>query len=146
MSQERAPIIRSLLQAAFDSIARQEIEVALDGFEPDVEFNNVGLQGVGLAEHYSGHDGWHEWAADIFDTWDNPRWTVTRVLDGGDRFVAEIDLTARGKSSGALVTLNWAAVYYVTARGTISRQDSFGHDAWNQALEAAGLSEQPSQE
>jgi ketosteroid isomerase-like protein len=141
MSQERAPIIQGLLQAAFDSIARQQIEGVLDGYEPDVEFSLVGFQGIGLAERYSGHEGWLEWAADIFEIWADPVWTVKRVLDGGDRFVAEIDLEARGKASGAEVTMTWGAVYYLTPSGKIARQDSFRQDGWKLALEAAGLSE-----
>ena len=141
MSQERAPVLRALLQAAFDSVAQQQIEGVLAGYEPDVEFSLVGFDGIGLAGSYAGHEGWFEWAADIFETWADPSWKVKRVLDGGDRFVAEIDFAARGKASGAEVSHTWGAVYYLTPGGTIARQDSFGHDGWNQALEAAGLSE-----
>jgi hypothetical protein len=101
-----------------------------------------GAEGLGLAERYSGERGWTDFIGDIFETFGEPRFTTQRVVDGGDRLVAEMGLTASGKASGVPVEASVGTVYYLSSGGKIARQDVFWKPgSWNLALEAARLSE-----
>ena len=79
---------------------------------------------------------------DIFENFGEARFTVGRVLDGGDRIVAEVVLTASGKASGVPVGRSVSTIYFFSPHGRVLRQDIFWQgDGWKLALEAAGLSE-----
>jgi ketosteroid isomerase-like protein len=133
--------VKVAIQALFDALARMETDVVLAWYEPDIELFNSGAAAVGVDERYSGHDGVRAWVLELRDIFDEPRWTVERVADGGDRIVAAGNLTVRGKASGVEVDLQWATAYYLSARGKVGRQECYWHDAWEQALEAARLSD-----
>jgi hypothetical protein len=78
----------------------------------------------------------------MFESFGEPRFEVRRVLDGGNRLVAEVVLTASGKLSGAPVEGSTSNVYYLSPRGKVARQELFWLDnSWDAALQAAGLSE-----
>jgi hypothetical protein len=128
------------LRIAWRAIGRGDFEVPRLAYEPDVEVVLVGAEGLGLAGHYSGQLGWTEFIGDIFESFGEPRWTTHRLRDAGDRLVAEIRLTGRGKASGAPVAESVTTVYWFSSRGKVARQDVFWMaGAWDRALEAAGL-------
>jgi hypothetical protein len=134
--------IKLALRIAWKAISRGDFEPARLAYERDAEVFLFGAEGLGLAGRYTGERGWTEFIGDIFENFDEPRWTTQRVRDAGDRLVAEIGLTASGKVSGAPVGESIATVYYLSSGGKIARQDIFWKpDSWNLALEAAGLSE-----
>jgi ketosteroid isomerase-like protein len=140
-SSLRRRLILRALRHGFDAVSRNDPEVVLLGYEPDVEIFSFGAAGLGLAERYSGHQGWLDFVSDITENFADPRYTVNRVLDAGDRWVAEVEFLGQGQTSGATVGNNWGTVYLFSPRGKIQRQDVFWQDGWEQALEAAGLSE-----
>ena len=130
------------LRRGFEAAAREDLEVALLAYEPDVEGFLSGAAGVGFTESFSGHQGWLDSASDLFGNFVGTRITVKRVHDAGDRWVAELETVAQGKASGAPFATNWGTVYFLSPRGKIGRQEIFWvEDGWSQALEAAGLSE-----
>ena len=129
------------LRRGFDAVSRSDLVVPLLGYEPDVEILISGAAGLGLAESYSGHRGWRDFVSDFFEDFPQPHFTVNRVLDAGDRLVAEVKFQGQGKASGVGVGNTWGTVYYLSPRGKIRRQDIFFRDGWKLALEAAGLSE-----
>ena len=129
------------LRRAFDAVARNDPEVPLWGYEPDVEIRLFGAAGLGFKNRYEGHQGWLDFVGDFYETFVEPRDTVKRVLDAGDRLVAEVEFQGQGKASGVGVGNTWSTVYYLSPRGKIRRQDIFFEGGWTLALEAAGLSE-----
>jgi ketosteroid isomerase-like protein len=138
----RRQAVRRVLQNGFAALSRMDVEVAVLGYEPDCENVLFGAGGLGLADEYSGHQGWRELIRDVYDIFGEPLFTVKRVVDGGDRWVVEVDFVGRGKASGAQVVLRWGTVYRLSERGKIARQEYFWQsDGWARALEAAGLHE-----
>jgi ketosteroid isomerase-like protein len=140
-----APLRRRFLakgfRAAWDGINRGDFEPALLAYERDAEVRVFGAAGVGFAERYSGESGWLDLFGDMFESFGDPHFEVRRVLDGGDRVVAEVNLTTSGKASGAPVEGSTTNVYYLSPRGKIARQELFWlENSWERALEAAGLS------
>ena len=136
----RRRAIRLTLRIAWRAIGRGDFEPARLAYEPDAEVFLVGAEGLGLAGRYSGESGWTKFISDIFENFGEPRWTTRRLLDTGDRLVAEIELTASGKASGAPVEESVATVYHFSSGGKVARQDVFWMpDAWGRALQAAGL-------
>ena len=138
----RQQLVKGVLRRGFDAVSRTDAEVALLGYEPDCEILLFGAGGLGLAEQYSGHQGWRDLLDDLYENFAEPRFTVKRVLDAGDRWVAEVEFAAQGKASGVPVVRNSGTVYYFSPRGKVARQDYFWQqDGWKLALGAAGLSE-----
>ena len=134
-------MVMRALRHGFDAISRNDPDVPLLGYEPDVEMFISGAAGLGFAERYSGHQGWLDFVSDFNEAFAESRYIVNRVLDAGDRWVAEVGFLGQGKTSGAQVENNWGTVYFFSPRGKIQRQDVFWQDGWRLALEAAGLSE-----
>jgi ketosteroid isomerase-like protein len=129
------------LRHAFDAVSRNDFDVPLLGYEPDVEIRILGAAGLGFKNGYEGHQGWLDFTSDFYETFVEPRNTVKRVLDAGDRWVVEAEFQGQGKASGVGVGNTWGTVYYLSPRGKIRRQDVFFEGGWTLALEAAGLSE-----
>jgi hypothetical protein len=141
-SPVRSRMLRRVLRGGFDALGRMDVEVPLLGYEPDCENLLFGATGLGLAERYVGHQGWRDLIGDVYENFGEPDFTVKRVLDGGDRWVVDVDFAGQGKASGAPVLLNWGTVYFLSTRGKIARQEYFWQqNGWTLALEAAGLSE-----
>ncbi len=128
--------------AGWEGINRGDFEPARVLYGQNAEVFLIGVEGLGLAERYTGESGWEEFIRDLFESFGEPRFTVQRLRDGGDRIVAEITLAASGKGSGVPVVHSLSAVYFFSPRGKIIRQDVFLRlDSWKLALEAVGLSE-----
>ncbi len=108
-------------------------------YESDVEIFMRGAP-LGFAERYAGDHAWHDLFREFHEHFAEPRWTIRRVVDGGDRIAAEIGFLGRGKSSGVRVERSVGTAYYFSPRGKVVRQEIFW-DGWDLALEAVGLSE-----
>ena len=139
-SSLRRRLLTRGLRRAFDAIARADPEVPLLGYAPDAEIRTFGAAGLGFKDRYDGHRGWHDFVSDLNEAFVEQRHTVKRVLDAGERVVAEVEFQGQGKASGVGVENTWGTVLYLSPRGKVRRQDIFW-DGWSQALEAAGLSE-----
>ncbi len=137
----RRRILKWFMRRGFDAHERKDVEIAQLTYEPELDLRLSGTEGLGLAERYSGHQGWHDLFGDIYENFVEPRYTVKRVLDGGDRLVFEFEFAAMGKISAAPVTLSVGTVMFFSPGGKVQRQVLFWQDGWRQALEAAGLSE-----
>jgi ketosteroid isomerase-like protein len=72
------------------------------------------------------------------DTWDEHRFDLEEVVEGGDSVIVLVHITARGKASGVEVDVRFYAQFKL-------RDDKivyiFDHEDRAEALEAAGLSE-----
>jgi hypothetical protein len=123
------------------AVNRGDMEALGAPMEPDLEISLHGAAGLGLSDHYSGHQGMRNFIAELYEnSATTPRWTLKRMRDTGSCVVSEFDYTMRGEGSGAEVVLSYAAVFYFSPRGRIARWDVFWQDGWEKALEAAGLS------
>ena len=136
----RRRLVKNALQRSFDAISRNDLEVPVLFYEPDAAIFMSGASALGLAEVYTGDQGWHDVFSDIHEHFVEPRWTVRRVVDAGDRLAAEVGFVGQGKTSGAQVEISNGTAYYFSQRGKVARQDIFW-DGWDLALEAMELRE-----
>jgi ketosteroid isomerase-like protein len=131
-------LVRSFLARGVKALAREDYELVLLTYHPDVEITNVGSDALalGFAEHYHGHHGYRElmrlWRAG----WLSPRYRPEAVTDLGRRLVVRVRLTGRGASSGAEVTQTCGCVLDF-ARGTVVRMHIYWD--WSECVAALGL-------
>jgi ketosteroid isomerase-like protein len=77
----------------------------------------------------------NEW----LDTWDEHRFELEEVVDEGDSVVVRVHITARGKTSGAVVDMSFYAHFKLRDDKVVYIYD---HEDRTAALDAAGVSEQ----
>jgi len=70
------------------------------------------------------------------DTWDEHRFDLEEVVEGGDNVVVLVHITARGKASGVEVDVRFYAQFKVPDGKVVY---IFDHEDRALALEAAGL-------
>jgi ketosteroid isomerase-like protein len=131
MSQENVEIVRHIV----DGWARGDFSET-DGFHPDVEFELVDWPERARAQ---GMDAMRRtWYATL-SAWDDYRSPAVDFIESGPHVVVTVHLHARGKTSGAVVDADTAAVFTMDA-GKVVRLALY----WDRtkALEAVGLSEQ----
>ena len=113
-----------------------DFEASLDSVAPDFEFVTSGVY-PGLDDVYRGHGGMRKFWRDFRGPWNTIRITIEETRDCGDRVIAlyRFEATAR---DGMKVNRQGANVW-TFKDGLMTRTEAFGD--WNEALEAAGLSE-----
>jgi ketosteroid isomerase-like protein len=139
-----SPIRRRALKGAVErvwaALSRGDDEIVLLAFDREIEFNIIGAEAelVGLAEHYTGHEGW----LDFIERW-RAEWagsqlmhTPETVIDLGDHIVMRMTVSARGGTSGANVAQTMGIVSWL-ADGAVVRQDNYWQ--WSECVEALGL-------
>lgn len=134
----RKRLVKSFLARGAKALAREDYELVLLTYDPDVQISNVGddALALGFAERYRGHEGYRElmrlWRAG----WLNPRYTPDAVTDLGKRFVVRVKLTGQGASSRAEVAQTCGCVLDFAA-GAVVRMDIYWD--WSACVEALGL-------
>jgi hypothetical protein len=128
---------------AFAAVNRSDAEIVLLGYEPDVRLRTHGWEATGIKAEYRGHPGALELFAALDEEFSEWGWNIRGLVDGGDRVAVRADFTARGRSSGADVTLiDAGTAFHLSHRGKVAHQHwCVGRDGWQQALDAVGLSE-----
>jgi len=124
-------------------MARNDVDVVLLMYEPDIHFQVFGMEGVGLDEHYHGHQDLRRFWAAIDDSFGDWAWTVREVVDGGDRVAIRADLRALGRESGLETNVvNGGTAARLGPNGLVTWQGWFvDRGGWDRALEAVGLAE-----
>ena len=137
MSQENVEILLSASKAARSGTTVEDRETFLTILDTDVEWvageGTPGGQGTfrGVDQARSYYAGW----ASAWADWD---WEIQEVRQSGDVVVTRTWLTGRGRGSGLALDMRIGQVW--TFRdGKVVRYESF--PSWEEALEAAGLSE-----
>jgi ketosteroid isomerase-like protein len=134
VSQENVEIARRAAAAAFAQPL--DLELLREVADPDLVLTTN--WGVDETEHH-GVQGFVDAIAEMSAAWDPWHQDVERMVDaGGDRVVALMRLTARGRESGVPVDFRWAMVIEVHG-GRISTARVFIDHA--EALNAVGLEE-----
>ena len=132
MSQENVEIVRETL----DAFNRQGVEAALAYFDPEIEW--VGPPEWLEQNLYKGHDGIREIASVWTENFDEYRLDLEKAIDAGDHVLALVHQRARIKRSGDWIEQAIGYDWEVRDGKGIRVQVYF---SWEQALEAAGLSE-----
>jgi ketosteroid isomerase-like protein len=135
MSQENVDQIRKAL-AAFN---RRDFDDMLESVDSAVEWSPpVELPGSSTVR---GHEGVRQSVADMLDAFGDLRADPERFIDLGDRVICLYHWRGRGSGSGIPVDQLEvpAAMLATMGDGLVVRARFF--TTWDQALEAAGLSE-----
>jgi ketosteroid isomerase-like protein len=137
MSDENVEICKR----AFEILGRLDpaagVEAVLEYADPEIVFESAIVSGA-EGNAYRGHEGLRAWAADSEAAFDKLRTTAEEFRDLDDRVLMLGRVFGRGRESGAVVESQIA--FLSTLRGG-RIVHSKGFLDWNQALEAAGLSE-----
>ena len=118
-----------VVQRLFSALEADDFATALGLFDAEVEWSPTegsyhGIEGVGAS--------FIEW----MEPWDEHRIEPEEFVEGNDRVLVTVHLTARGQESGLEVDQRFFQVYTVRD-GKISRMVEYVDRA--RALEAAGL-------
>ena len=131
------------IKRGFAAMARSDLDLVLQGYEPDAEVWMRGMSGVGVGGCYRGHEGVRALYKDVDDVFDEWSWTIRAVVDGGDHIAIRADFVGRGRGSGVQTTMYDAGTAMrFSNRGAVTWQEWFvEQNRWPKALEAAGLEE-----
>ena len=131
MSEENVDRFRATIEAW----NRRDIEAALQGVDPEIQFEHrlAALQGS-----FVGLDGVRGWLADLLEHFGAWRIYCEDIRDLGDRVLALGTIRATGKESGVETELPFTVVARIKNGLMIHFTDYGDRD---QALEAVGLSE-----
>jgi uncharacterized protein len=128
-----------IVEAAFEAWNRGDIDAFAGYTAENVAWLEVSgrPEGGGNSEQL-GRDRLRESLKSLFDAWESYHLQAERIEDLGDRVVAIVRETARGRASGVEVDGRWGYVLTVED-GQIVRVEAY-RDA-DRALEVTGLSE-----
>jgi uncharacterized protein len=133
VSDENVQIVRRVYDALADP--GEDITALWD---PDVEFDvSRDIWGAVVGGgHYRGVEGVRAWMLDLYAAWEQLDIEVEELIDAGDKVVAVIRVTGRGRVSGIEIEYSPAGVWTIRD-GRIVRVVWFA--ARDDALEAAGV-------
>jgi ketosteroid isomerase-like protein len=145
MSQENVEprgVVRSrgnlaLARQAYEAWNRGDLEWLLDHMTANFEFW-PGLGFSDMDEVYRGKAGWRRFAETWREAWEDITVRVDRIEEVRDRIVSLLTFDGRGRASGVVVSLRVGQVATVRG-GKLAKLVSTA--SWDEALEAAGLSE-----
>jgi ketosteroid isomerase-like protein len=133
MSQENVELARQ----AYEAWNRGDLDWFLNHMTEDFEFR-AGLGFSDLDAVYRGKEGWSRFSESWREAWEDITVRVERIEDLDDRIVALLTFDGKGRGSGVEVSVRVGQLATV-AEGQVSKLVSFPD--WDDALEAAGLSE-----
>src|SRR4051794_23950706 len=132
MSQENVEIVRQCLEA-FDP--------GLDGvaafWDPDIDWRAIEGAPDDIGG-FTGHDAMRRYYGQWYDAFEEIWVQAEELKDAGDQVIASVHVAARMKDSDAEIEMRLGIVYTVR-NGLVVRGREYS--TWEQALEAAGLSE-----
>jgi ketosteroid isomerase-like protein len=132
----RAGLCRSAI-SGWGAWVRGDLDLSLVRFAPDYEYDPPREWLVaGMPNHYRGHAGLRQWAADLHDAWEFVDHTPLELVDVGQVFVFRCRVRLRARASGIEFDSELGQVFWLE-RGLIVRERDFGD--WDEALAAAGI-------
>jgi ketosteroid isomerase-like protein len=133
MSQENVEVVRT----AYEAMNNREFSRTSEFLHPDVEIDLS--RNILNPDVYRGYDGFERLVGVVEDVWDDFRFEVRDLIDGGDQVVAEISVLGTGRGSGVETEMRIFNVWTLR-EGKVARLVG-GYRERANALEAAGLSE-----
>jgi ketosteroid isomerase-like protein len=131
MSQENVELVRRGLE----TLNRDGADGVLELCDPEIEW--ISIPGfLPDAEDAHGHAGVRAWFEKIDDAFSETRWEAQEIVDGGDRLMVALRLSASGRASGIEGEFDIFQAWTIRA-GKLLRLESYL--SRDQALEAAGL-------
>jgi len=131
MSQENANVVRAVVAAQ----RRRDWQAFQRLYDPDIEWEDVsGLWGDwGIRRGFEEvRDAWTTW----FEAFEQVDFEIEKLVEAGDKVVAFIRASRRGRESGLVIEQRIPSVW--TVRGErVVRVSGYRDDA--EALEAAGV-------
>jgi hypothetical protein len=139
----RRRLLSLSVKRGFDAMARSDLDLVLQRYDPDVEVWMRGMDGVGIGGCYRGHEGVRALYADVDDAFEEWSWTIRSIVDGGDRVAIRANFLGVGRGSGVETSITDAGTAIrFSDRGTATWQEWFVEQGgWQKTLEAVGLSE-----
>jgi ketosteroid isomerase-like protein len=130
MSDENLKLVNS----AYEALNRGDIEAVVNLCEPGFELDMS--QRVFNPATYEGHDGIRRFYREVREVWEEFRWEPEELHESGDRVVALLHSSGRGRASGLEIDRHVAMVW--TLREGRASALQFYLDP-GEALKAAGL-------
>jgi len=138
MSQERDAAALKRFRSIYAAVGRGDAGAFLDSLDEDVVLHQAGAM-PGTKGTFKGHEGAMELLDEISESFMEIDWRPERVVDLGDERYLVL-LRPKGKGRGSGVVLETQVAHLIQQRqGRTTRLDTFV--GWDDALEAAGLSE-----
>jgi ketosteroid isomerase-like protein len=111
VSQANVEIVRHVYEAA----ARRDSASVLALYDPEVELDNSALAVVGWGGGvYRGHDGLRNFFREWHEAWETVDYDFDELIDASGEFVISVvSRRARGRASGAEVTLDLALLWTI---------------------------------
>ena len=133
MSRENVEIVRR----AIDAFSRAHLEGVLETLAPDCEFRPSG-RFMDTKPVYYGRDGWIDFWNTFLAAWESIPVSIERITDLGERVLTLATFHGRGRGSGVEASgeVGWI---HTVEDGLVTELQAFS--SWDQALQAAGLSE-----
>ena len=137
----RRRAIQQLAKRAFAAMARSDVEVVVQSYEPDAEVWMRAMAGVGVSDCYLGHEGIRALYAELDDVFSDWSWSIREIADAGDGLAIRADFVGHGRGSGVETKVkDGATAVRFSDRGLVAWQEWFTEeDAWAKARGAVGL-------
>jgi ketosteroid isomerase-like protein len=123
--------VKALIRAGLDGWSRGDLDAALVGLDPELEFVTTQLF-PGVAPVYRGHEGFRQFWHDFRDLWEEIEFEIKRLEGDPPLIKAYGEFHARGRD-GIEVGRPFAMVFDTTAE-SILRMRSF--PTWDEARAA----------
>jgi ketosteroid isomerase-like protein len=133
MLQENTELVRR----GYEAFAQGDVEVALAMFHPDIQVEDHD-RSLETPTTYHGRDGFLTLFATVNEGFSDVRYTPEELTEVGDRVLAEVRRTGRGRASGAQVDERQFHIWDVVAGRAVRFRVYLDRD---QALQAVGLRE-----
>ena len=133
MSQENVELVR----IAYEAMNNREFSRMPEFLDPDVEFDLS--RNILNPDVYRGYAGFERLVGVIEDTWDDFRFEFQELIDAGDRVVAEVTMSGKGRGSGVQAEVHVFNIWTLRLGRVVRFAGGYRERA--EALEAAGLSD-----
>jgi ketosteroid isomerase-like protein len=134
MSQENVEIVRSIYVA----FAQRDGVTPFKHYAPDIEWENLHWQPVGVPTAYHGHDGVHAMFQDILEAFRKFEFGALELTPIGDHVLVTVDEHGVGRMSGVVVDRRHYAAWTLH-NGMVTRVCVYLDHG--DALKAVGLAE-----
>src|SRR3954471_4900133 len=111
MARRNVEIVRSVYEAA----ARRDTAAVLALYDPEVELDNSALEVVGWGGRvYRGHEGLRSFFREWHEAWETVDYDFDDLVEApGEHVISVVTRQARGRASGAEVTLEIALLWTI---------------------------------
>jgi hypothetical protein len=135
-SQLRRRGLKRLTTLGWAAASREDYELPLLSFEPDVEIRASAefARTLGTAESYHGHQGFLNAGRDYQQDMAEVRVEPEQIIDLGDRVAVRATWIAVGRSSGVAIRETRGFIFYYSPRGLVARWENYL--TWEETLAA----------